>query len=142
MKRIVRIPVLLGLALMSAHSAAQSFVYVEPGNPSCPVLSSPAQVVPKKIAKGTPSSGSISVGCGFEKGSYTVKLTSTDAGATFSPTTFLVNFGSLAGSGAFVVTFATAGTQTISASIISNMGSPAVPGRFMSVNNTVEVESH
>ena len=77
-------------------------------------------------------SWSISVACGFDHGSYTVTLNSTDPGATFSPTTFLVNFGRIVGSGVFAVTFSTVGVQRISTTITSNMGSPAVRGHFAS----------
>ena len=77
-------------------------------------------------------SGSIRVACGFDKGSYTVTLNSTDPGATFSPKTFLVNFGSIGGNGVFSVTFSTVGVQRVSTTITSNMGSPAVRGYFAS----------
>ena len=77
-------------------------------------------------------SGSLSVACGFEGGSYTVTLNSTDPGAAFSPKTFLVNFGRIVGNGVFAVTFSTVGVQSVSATITSNMGSPAVKGRFVS----------
>ena len=77
-------------------------------------------------------SGSISVACGFENGSYTVNLNSTDPGATFSPKTFLVNFGRMVGNGVFAVTFSTVGVQSVSATITSNMGSPPVKGYFAS----------
>ena len=77
-------------------------------------------------------SGSVSVACGFEEGSYTVTLNSTDPGARFSPKTFLVNFGRIVGSGVFAVTFSTVGVQRISTAVTSNMGSPAVRGHFAS----------
>ena len=77
-------------------------------------------------------SGSISVACGFESGSYTVTLNSTDAGAAFSPKTFLVNFGRIVGNGVFAVTFSTVGVQSVSTTITSNMGSPSVMGHFVS----------
>ena len=77
-------------------------------------------------------SGSIKVACGFEKGSYTVTLNSTDPGATFSPKTFLVNFGRIVGTGVFAVTFSTVGVQSVSTTITSNMGSPTVRGHFAS----------
>jgi hypothetical protein len=83
--------------------------------------------------------GRIHVGCGFDRGSYTVTLRSTDPGATFSPATFLVNFGRLVGQGAFAVTFSTAGVQRVSAAITSNMGSPPVQGQFFSPAGTFEV---
>ena len=78
-------------------------------------------------------SGSISVACGFEQGSYTVTLNSTDPGATFSPKTFLVNFGRVVGTGVFAVTFSTLGVQSVSTTITSNMGSPSVRGHFASL---------
>ena len=77
-------------------------------------------------------SGSINVACGFEKGSYTVTLNSTDPGATFFPKTFLVNFGRIVGDGVFTVTFSTVGVQSVLTTITSNMGSPAVKGHFAS----------
>ena len=84
-------------------------------------------------------SGSINVACGFGQGSYTVTLNSTDPSATFSPRTFLVNFGRIVGSGAFAVTFSTVGVQRISMTITSNMGSPAVRGHFASPANEFNV---
>ncbi|MGL4573357.1 MAG: hypothetical protein ACRCV9_01045 [Burkholderiaceae bacterium] len=131
--------VLLGLVMGSAPGLCQSFVYTEPGNALCPAAPSSVAAAPKTVQSGTPVAGSISVGCGFDKGSYTVKLSSTDPGARFSPQTFLVNFGSIAGDGAFTVTFATAGVHTVSAAITSNMGSPAVPGRFVSQTSEFNV---
>ena len=77
--------------------------------------------------------------CGFHDGSYTVILHSTDPGATFSPKTFLVNFGRLVGKGVFAVTFATVGVQSVSTTITSNMGSPAVRGHFASAANEFNV---
>ena len=85
--------------------------------------------------------GSISVACGFEKGSYTVTLNSTDADATLSPKTFLVNFGRIVGNGVFAVTFSTVGVQSVSATITSNMGSPTVKGYFVSPANAFNVVS-
>ena len=76
--------------------------------------------------------GSINVACGFEQGSYTVTLNSTDPGAAFSPKTFIVNFGRIVGNGVYAVTFSTMGVQSVSTSITSNMGSPAVKGHFAS----------
>ena len=84
-------------------------------------------------------SGSINVACGFDQGSYTVTLTSTDPGATFSPKTFIVNFGRIVGSGAFAVTFSTVGVQRLSTTITSNMGSPAVRGHFASATSEFNV---
>ena len=86
-------------------------------------------------------SGSIRVACGFEGGSYTVTLNSSDPGAAFSPKTFLVNFGRVVGNGAFAVTFSAVGLQSISTTITSNMGSPAVKGQFVSPANEFNVVS-
>jgi hypothetical protein len=83
--------------------------------------------------------GGLSVACGFDKGSYTVTLNATDPGATFHPKTFIVNFGRIVGNGAFAVTFSTLGVQRVSASITSNMGSPAVQGHFASAANEFNV---
>ncbi|MEO6747512.1 MAG: hypothetical protein ABIN08_23765 [Caldimonas sp.] len=58
-------------------------------------------------------------------------LSSTDPGATFSPKSFLVNFGRVVGNGVFAVTFSTVGAQSVSTTITSNMGSPAVRGHFV-----------
>ncbi len=79
--------------------------------------------------------------CGFDQGSYTVSLNSTDPNATFSPKTFLVNFGRIVGSGAFTVRFSTVGVQSVSTTITSNMGSPAVRGHFASPANEFNVVS-
>ena len=84
-------------------------------------------------------SGSISVTCGFDKGSYTVTLNSTDPGAMFSPKSFLVNFGRVVGNGVFAVTFSTVGVQSVSTTITSNMGSPPVRGHFASAANEFSV---
>lgn len=84
-------------------------------------------------------SGSINVACGFDHGSYTVTLNSTDPGATFSPKTFVVNFGRIVGSGVFAVTFSTVGAQRIWTTITSNMGSPAVRGHFASAASEFNV---
>ena len=77
--------------------------------------------------------------CGFDKGSYTVTLNSTDPGATFSPKTFLVNFGRIVGTRVFAVTFSTVGVQSVSATITPNMGSPAVRGHFVSPANQFKI---
>jgi hypothetical protein len=124
----------------SQQSFGQNFFYVEPGNPACPVVSPPAPTSPKIVKSGVAISGSISVGCGFDKGSYTVTLSASDPLATFSPKSFLVNFGGMSGPTTFNVTFATAGNHSISAIITSNMGSPVVPGRFSSFTNEFAVE--
>jgi hypothetical protein len=84
-------------------------------------------------------SGAISVACGFDHGSYTVTLNSTDPGATFSPKTFVVNFGRIVGSGVFAVTFSTVGVQRVSTTITSNMGSPVVRGHFASAASEFNV---
>jgi hypothetical protein len=122
------------------QSFGQNFFYVEPGNPACPVVSPPAPASPKMVRSGVAIPGSISVGCGFDKGSYTVILNASDPMAAFSPKSFLVNFGRISGPARFTVTFATAGTHTVSATITSNMGSPAVPGRFSSITNEFAVQ--
>jgi hypothetical protein len=146
MSAILRILVLLACAIGSVQGFCQSLYYVESGNAACPARCSPTAdaptaVAPKKVRIGASVSGSISVSCGFGGGSYTVTLNSTDPGAKFSPKSFLVNFGSISGDGVFTVTFATAGVQTISAAITSNMGSPAVLGRFSSVTNEFDVSA-
>jgi hypothetical protein len=123
----------------SQQSFGQNFFYAEPGNPACPVVSPPAPASPKVVKSGVAIPGSISVRCGFDKGSYTITLNASDPMAAFSRKSFLVNFGSVAGPAKFTVAFATAGTHTVSATITSNMGSPAVPGRFSSVTNEFAV---
>jgi hypothetical protein len=60
-------------------------------------------------------------------------------GATVSPKTFLVNFGRVVGNGVFAVTFQTVGVQSVSTTITSNMGSPAVKGQFLSPANEFKV---
>jgi hypothetical protein len=134
-QKILLLVVLTG----SQPSLGQNFVYAEPGNPACPVLSPPAPTAAKTVKTGVAIPGSLKVGCGFDKGSYTVILNASDPLAAFSPKSFLVNFGSLSGPAKFTLTFATAGTHTISATITSNMGSPAVPGRFSSLTNEFAV---
>jgi hypothetical protein len=84
-------------------------------------------------------SGSVNVSCGFDQGSYTVTLNSTDPVATFSPKTFVVNFGRIVGSGVFAVTFSTVGVQRVSTTITSNMGSPAARGHFASAASEFNV---
>jgi hypothetical protein len=139
MSEVRRTLLLLVLVIASEQGACQSFVYVEPGIASCPAAPAPAAAAPKTVPRGVPVSGSISVTCGFDKGSYTVTLNSTDPNATISPKTFLVNFGSVVGNGVFTVTFSTVGVQSVSADITSNMGSPAVRGRFASPANEFNV---
>jgi hypothetical protein len=136
-----RILGLFTLVVWCCPSLAQTFIYVEPDNPACPVIAVPPAAPPKKVAIGENVAGAIKVGCSFKEGSYTVTLSATDPSAIFSPKTFLVNFGNLAGKGdgAFAVKFATAGEQTITATITSNMGSPPVRGRFASSTNLINV---
>jgi hypothetical protein len=122
---------LLALASGPVQGFGQHFTYVEPGLASCPA--------PKRVARGAPVSGSISVACGFDRGSYTVSLNSTDPGATFSRQSFIVNFGRIAGSTVFNVMFSTVGVQRVSTTITSNMGSPAVRGYFASAANEFDV---
>ena len=122
----------LPLALGSQQTAGQDFHYVEPDVAACPAAPAPGAAAPKAVARGVAVRGSLTVACGFDQGSYTVSLNSTDPGATFAPRTFLVNFGRIVGSGTFAVTFSTVGVQSVSTAITSNMGSPAVHGRFVS----------
>jgi hypothetical protein len=132
-----RAAVVLALTAGAGPAAGQALVYIEPGVNGCPAL--PAPTAPKTVLRGTAVPGSISVRCGFDKGSYTVTLNTTDPAATISPKTFLVNFGSVSGRGTFTVTFATPGLQAVTASITSNMGSPAVGGRFESASREFTV---
>jgi hypothetical protein len=127
------------LVILGGEGFGQTFVYVEPNNPSCSIATVAPQAAPKTVKSGVAVPGVIRVSCGFTEGSYTVLLSSTDPNASFTPKTFLVNFGSLSGSGAFSVKFATEGDQTIFATITSNMGSPVLLGRFVSTNNVVNV---
>ena len=129
----------LTLAVAAGHGACQSFVYVEPGVAACPAAPGPTRPAPKAVKRGVAVPGSIRVACGFELGSYTVTLNATDSNATFSPKTFLVNFGRVVGKGAFAVKFATLGVQSISTAITSNMGSPAVRGYFASAGHEFNV---
>ena len=139
MSAACRTLLVLALAVASEHVSSQSFYYVEPGVASCPAAPAPTTAAPKSVPRGVPLAGSIRVACGFDKGSYTVTLNSTDPGATFSPKTFLVNFGRVVGKGDFAVTFSTLGVQSVSTSITSNMGSPAVRGRFASAAHEFNV---
>lgn len=138
-RKCLRILGLSALVVWCCPCLSQTFVYAEPDNPACPVIAALPQAPPKKVATGDTVAGAIKVSCGFKEGSYTVTLNATDPRATFSPKTFLVNFGSLSGNGAFAVKFATAGEQTITATITSNMGSPPVLGRFASFTNRINV---
>ena len=139
MGAVFRALLVLAFAVGSEPVLCQSFYYVEPGVASCPAAPAPTTAAPKAVPRAVPLSGSISVSCGFDKGSYTVTLGSTDPGATFSPKTFLVNFGRIVGNGVFAVTFSTVGVQSVSATITSNMGSPAVRGHFASPANEFNV---
>lgn len=139
MSALCRTSLLFALAVGAQQGVCQSFVYVEPGIASCPPVPVSTAAAAKTVQRGAPVPGSISVTCGFDQGSYTVTLNSTDPGATFSPKSFLVNFGRIVGSGAFVVRFSTTGVHSVSAAITSNMGSPAVRGRFASPANEFKV---
>jgi hypothetical protein len=130
---------LLALAAGSGPVLGQTFYYVEPGVASCPAAPAPTTAAPKVVARGVAMPGSIHVACGFDQGSYTVTLNSTDPGATFTPKTFLVNFGRVVGNGVFAVTFSTVGVQRVSPTITSNMGSPVVRGHFASAANEFNV---
>ena len=124
--------VVLAFALGSEHVACQNFYYVEPGVAACPAAPASTTAPPKAVPRDVPVAGSIRVACGFDAGSYTVTLNSTDPATTFSPKTFLVNFGRVVGNGVFAVTFRTVGVHSISATITPNMGSPALRGHFAS----------
>ena len=134
MGAVCRTVLVLALAAGAEHGICQSFHYVEPGLASCSAAPVPISAAPKTVTRGVPVPGSISVACGFDKGSYTVSLNSTDPGAAFAPKTFIVNFGRIVGSGVFTVTFSTVGVQNIATAITSNMGSPAVRGHFASAS--------
>jgi hypothetical protein len=139
MSALYRTLVVLALAVSSGHARCQNFYYVEPGVAACPAPPVPTTAAAKPVPIGAPQPGRLNVACGFDRGSYTVSLDSTDPGATFSPKTFLVNFGRLVGNGAFAVTFSTVGRQRVSATITSNMGSPTVRGHFASPGNEFDV---
>jgi hypothetical protein len=139
MSVVCRTLLALAFAVGSEPVSCQSFYYVEPGVASCPAAPARTTAPPQAVLRGVPMSGSISVACGFDKGSYTVTLDSTDPGATFSPKTFLVNFGRIVGNGVFAVTFATVGVHSVSTTITSNMGSPMVRGHFASPANEFNV---
>lgn len=124
---------LLALAFGAQPGVCQSvLVYVEPGLASCPAPPLATTATAKTVQRGAPIAGSVRVSCGLDQGSYTVSLNSTDPDAAFAPKTFLVNFGRVAGNGVFAVRFSTLGLQGVSATITSNMGSPAVRGQFVS----------
>ena len=137
--RVCRALLLFTFAVGAQQGACQSFVYVEPGIASCPAPPAPPANAAKTVRRGAPLTGTIGVSCGFDKGSYTVTLNSTDQSASFSPKTFLVNFGRIVGNGVFAVTFSTVGVQRISTAITSNMGSPPVRGQFASAANEFNV---
>ena len=139
MSTVCRTLLVLALAVGPEHGSCQSFYYVEPGLASCPAAPAPTTAAPKAAPRGVAVPGGISVACGFDKGSYTVTLNSTDPGATFSPSAFLVNFGRIVGNGVFTVTFSTVGVQSVSTAITSNMGSPPVRGHFASPANEFNV---
>ena len=139
MRAVCRALILFSLAVGAQQGACQSFVYVEPGIASCPAAPASTAAAAKTVRRGAPVSGSIRVSCGFDQGSYTVSLNSTDPSATFSPKSFLVNFGRIVGNGVFAVTFSTVGVQRLSTTITSNMGSPAVRGHFVSRTNEFKV---
>lgn len=129
----------IAMAVVGLPGHGQTFHYVEAGIVSCPAAPEPSRASPQAISRGVAVPGRIHVQCGFEQGSYTVTLNSTDPGATFSPKTFLVNFGRVVGNGVFAVTFRTVGVQRVSATITSNMGSPAVKGQFLSPANEFDI---
>ena len=139
MRAVCKTLLVLTAAFGAGHGFCQSFYYVEPGVAACPAAPAPTTATPKTVARGAPVPGSISVACGFDQGSYTVTLNSTDIGAAFQPKTFIVNFGRIVGNGAYSVTFSTVGVQSVSAAITSNMGSPAVRGHFASPANEFNV---
>lgn len=141
MNAVFKTLLVIACVAVTQHSYCQTFDYVEPGIASCPKAPVPGTAAPKAVALGVSVPGSIRVLCGFDHGSYTVTLNSTDSSATFSPKTFLINFGRMVGKGAFTVTFSTAGVQSVSATITSNMGSPAVRGQFASAANEFNVVS-
>ena len=120
---------LFALAVGATPGMGQTLVYVEPGIASCPAL--PATIAPRTVQRGAPVVVSLLVTCGFDQGSYTVSLNSSDAAATIAPKTLLINFGRVAGNGSYTVRFSTVGVHTLSAAITSNMGSPAVRGQFV-----------
>ena len=139
MSAVCKTLLVLGLAVGTEHGSCQSFYYVEPGVASCPAAPAPTTAAAKTAPRGVAVPGGISVACGFDEGSYTVTLNSSDPGATFSPKTFVVNFGRIVGNGAFTTTFSTVGIQRVSTAITSNMGSPPVRGHFASPANEFNV---
>src|SRR5688500_7557954 len=139
MSSVCRSLLVLASAVGTEHGYAQNFYYVEPGVTSCPAAPAPTSAAPRVVPRGVAVSGSINVACGFDQGSYTVALNSTDPHATFTPKTFVVDYGRVVGSVAFAVTFVTIGVQRISTTITSNMGSPSVRGYFASAASEFDV---
>jgi len=139
MSPVCKALLVIAMAVVGVPGHGQNFYYVEAGLASCPVAPTPTTAAPKAVSRGIAVPGRIHVSCGFEQGSYTVTLNSTDSSAKFSPKTFLVNFGRVVGNGAFTVTFSTVGVQSVSTTITSNMGSPAVNGRFLSPANEFNI---
>jgi len=129
----------VAMAAFGVPCHGQDFHYVEAGIVSCPAAPAPTTASPKEVLRGMATPGRIHVHCGFDQGSYTVTVNSTDPGATVSPKTFLVNFGRVVGNGVFAVTFQTVGVQSVSTTITSNMGSPAVKGQFLSPANEFDI---
>ncbi len=132
MKGLCRSLFLVALGVGTQQGACQNLVYTEPGVAACPVVPV-ADAAAKTVQRGALVSGSVRVTCGFDQGSYTVSLNSSDPDAVFLPKTFLVNFGRIVGNGAYRVRFSSVGLHSVSATITSNMGSPEVNGRFVSV---------
>jgi hypothetical protein len=129
----------LGVVLATSAAGGQNLHYIEPGVAACATPPAVSAAAMKAVRTGVAVPGRLHVSCGFEQGSYTVVLASSDAQASISPKTLLVNFGRVVGRGEFSVRFSTPGTQQLTATITSNMGSPIVPGRFVSVPSSLEV---
>ena len=147
MSAVFKTLLVVACAASAGRAYCQSFYYVDPGVAACPAAPAPATASttasttasPKAVTRGVSVPGSIRVSCGFDQGSYTVTLNSTDPSATFTPKTFLVNFGRVVGNGRFAVKFSATGIQSVSTTISSNMGSPAVRGHFASPGNEFNV---
>jgi len=139
MNPVCKTLLLTGMAVVGVPCNGQMFYYVEAGLASCPAPPVPTTAAPKAVSRGIAVPGRIHVSCGFDQGSYTVTLNSTDPDATFSPKTFLVNFGRVVGNGTFAVTFSTVGIQSVWTTITSNMGSPAAKGHFVSPANEFNI---
>ena len=125
------------LTVGAQQGICQSLMYVDPGIASCPAA--PAATAPKTVQRGAPVSGNLRVTCGFDLGSYTVTLNSSDAGASISPKTMIINFGRVVGNGRYTIRFSNVGLHSVSVAITANMGSPAVRGHFASAGNDFEV---